>query len=131
MCVHKYINDKYWRYYMTFEGYYQRELKESVSLNENTQIYGYTSKCKANEPFVAAHEHTYYMNSYGFGWTGPASEGNAHIHQILNGKIVEEGDGHTHELLEPTKKGSDAVDGVDPVRTLQSPIPGSQDHELA
>lgn len=112
---------------MLFNEYVESELKKSVSINENIQVYGDTTMCAAKEPFVAAHKHTYYMNSYGFGWTGPASDGNAHIHEIIDGKVVVDGDGHTHELNEPKKKGSDAVEGVDPVATLIDPKKGSGD----
>ena len=112
---------------MLFNEYAEQEMKKSVSINENIQIYGDTTVCKAREPFVAAHKHSYYMNSYGFGWTGPASDGNAHVHEILNGKIVTDGDGHTHELEKPVKQGSDAVEGVDPVRTMIDPMKGSGD----
>lgn len=63
----------------------------------------------------------------GFGWTGAASDGNAHIHQIIDGKVVMDGDGHTHELEPAVKHGSDAVEGVDPTRVLMDPIKGSLD----
>lgn len=112
---------------MKFNEYVEKELKESVALNENIQEYGYTTYCKANEPFVAKHRHEYYVNSYGFGWTGAASDGNAHIHQIIDGKVVTDGDGHTHELEPAIKHGSDAVEGIDPTRVIMDPIKGSLD----
>lgn len=112
---------------MFFNEYYAAELKKSAAMNENILQYGDTTTCSANEPFVAAHKHTYYVNTYGFGWTGPATDGNAHIHQIIDFKIVPEGDGHTHDLEPATKHGSDAVEGIDPVKVLIDPMKGSVD----
>lgn len=109
---------------MYFKEYVNKELKESVSLNENIQDYGYTTECKAQLPTVEAHKHTYYVNSYGFGWTGPATKGYAHIHQIIDGKVVAEGDNHTHELEPAIKRSSDAEAGVDSVRALEDPYVG-------
>lgn len=109
---------------MQFKDYVTKELKESISLNENIQDYGYTTTCKAQAPFTEAHRHTYYVNSYGFGWTGPASDGYAHIHQIIDGKVVAEGDNHTHDLEPAIKRSSDAEAGVDPVRVLEDPYVG-------
>ena len=42
-------------------------------------------------------------------------------------KIVPEGDGHTHDLEPATKHGSDAVEGIDPVKVLIDPMKGSVD----
>lgn len=110
---------------MHFKDYVAKELKESVSINENIQDYGYTTMCKAQPPFVEAHKHTYYVNTYGLGWTGPASNGYAHIHQIIDGKVVAEGDQHTHNLEPAMKRSSDAEAGVDPVRVLEDPYVGT------
>lgn len=109
---------------MKFSDYVEKELKESVALNETIQTVGYTTTCKANEPLLAAHKHTYYVNSYGFGWTGPATDGYAHIHQIIDGKVVAEGDMHTHDLEPAVKTTSDAEAGIDPNRMLEDPYVG-------
>lgn len=109
---------------MKFNEYFDKELKESVTLNENILDYGYTSTCKGDGKFIEPHRHTYYVNSYGMGWTGAASDGYAHVHQIIDGKVVAEGDMHTHDLEPAVKRSSDAEAGIDPVRVLEDPYVG-------
>jgi hypothetical protein len=88
-----------------FDEYVAMELKKSI--NENMQKYGYTSECKENIPYCVKHSHDYIVDDFGRGWTGPANHGNAHVHQIIEGNVVAEGDGHTHELLKPVETGLD------------------------
>lgn len=78
------------------------------SMNENCSIVGWTSECKAADG-VTPHRHDYMVNEYGFGWTGPADKGISHIHEIIDGKVVAEGDGHTHKLLKADAEGPDTA----------------------
>ena len=43
---------------------------------------------------------------------------------VLVGKVVAEGDNHTHDLEPAIKRSSDAEAGVDPVRVLEDPYVG-------